>query len=159
MKRSLSMGAAAFCLMMLAGAGSAQAQTASASNPSSIQDAMQAAGFQAALSKGSDGDPMITSGASGSKFVVLFYGCTSNRNCTSIQFYAGFSDSKMTVGDMNEWNKSKRFGHAYIDKDGDPCIEMDLDLDSGGMSRALFQDNLSVWSDLVSRFKTKVRGG
>ena len=64
----------------------------------------------------------------------------------------------MTIGDMNEWNKAHRFSRAYIDKDGDPCIEGDLDLDSGGMSRALFLDNLETWGSLVGSFKAKVYG-
>jgi hypothetical protein len=134
----------------------AGAQSIITAEPATIQGLLQTKGYRAELSKDGAGDPMITSGVGGAKFAVLFYGCTNHLKCTSIQFYAGFKGTKATVGDMNEWNKAHRFSRAYIDKDGDPCIENDVDLDSGGLSRALFLDNLDTWGSLVGTFKAKV---
>ena len=97
---------------------------------------------------------MIRSALDGSSFAIIFYGCTKNRACQTIQFYAGFkSDGKVSIETMNEWNKAQRFGRAYIDKDKDPVIEMDVDLDDGGMSRALFEDHFEYWEMLVPEFK------
>jgi hypothetical protein len=158
MKPIHSLAAAAALSLTLAAAAPAQAQSLITPDPVAIQSILQSKGYRAELSKDNSGDPMITSGVGGAKFLVLFYGCTNHVKCTTIQFYAGFEGTKMTVGDMNEWNKAHRFSRAYIDKDGDPCIEGDLDLDSGGMPRALFLDNLDTWGSLVGSFKAKVYG-
>ena len=37
----------------------------------------------------------------------------------------------VTVQKVNEWNKTKRFSRAYLDSDGDPNVEWDVDLDGG----------------------------
>jgi hypothetical protein len=49
----------------------------------------------------------------------------------SLQAYAAFKSDKATLHNINEWNKTKRYSRAYIDKDGDPVIELDLDLVGG----------------------------
>lgn len=142
--------------LMLAGAAlaaPANAQLVSAANPESVASALRAQGYQAELTKDSDGDPMIRSGTGGTKFIILFFGCTANSNCATIQFYAGYSDVQVTHQRVNEWNKTRRFGRAYIDNEGDPVVEMDLDLDDGGMSRALFEDNVEFWTSVVDGYR------
>jgi hypothetical protein len=104
------------------------------------------------VSKGSDGDPMITGVSDGTKFLVFFYGCTNGANCESIQFYTGFMDTKMDAAKMNEWNAKYRFTRAYIDDEDDPVIQMDIDM-AGGMPRALLADNIEFWQLAVSGFQ------
>jgi len=153
MLRSLSMAAA----MLAAIAAPASAQMVSAADPASLVTVLQAKGYQAELTKSDDGDPMIRSAMDGSKFIILFYGCTKNRACQTIQFYAGFkSDGEVSIETMNEWNKENRFGRAYIDADKDPVVEMDVDLDDGGMSRALFEDVFEFWEVLMPDFKKTI---
>ena len=137
-------------------AGGAHAQTVTAANPQSVIAALQAGGYKAVLDKDSTGDPRIESAASGAKFLITFYGCTANRNCKTVTFYAGWTGTKATLGDMNEWNKNKRFSRAYIDKDGDPVIELDVDLDDGGMSQALFLDNIEFFEAAMGGFKKHI---
>ena len=136
---------------------SATAQTATASEPQSIVAALQAAGYAAQLDQPADGDPKIRSKSSGSSFTIFFYNCEKHRNCTTIQFYAGY-DTKTapTLEVINSWNREKRFARAYLDKSSDPVIEMDLDLDSGGMTRALFTDNLDTWTSLMAAFEKHI---
>lgn len=154
MFRSISIAAAALITTL---GTPAFAQMVSAADPASIVAAVQAMGYQAELTKDDDGDPLIRSALDGSKFAIIFYGCTKNRACQTIQFYAGFkSDENVSVETMNEWNKTKRFSRAYIDNDKDPVIEMDVDLDDGGMSRALFEDNFEFWSALMPQFKQAI---
>ncbi|MEP6785411.1 MAG: YbjN domain-containing protein [Sphingomonadales bacterium] len=133
--------------------GAAAAQTVTAATPQSVVAALQAGGYKAVLSKDSSGDPRVESAASGSKFVVTFYGCTKNVACKTVTFYAGWSGGKATQDQINEWNMNRRFSRAYIDKDGDPVIEFDVDLDDGGMSQALFVDNLQFWESAMGGFK------
>ncbi len=140
----------------LATATVAPAQMVTAANPQSVVAALQAGGYKAQLDKDSTGDPRITSAATGSRFVINFYGCTNNVQCKTLTFYAGWTGTKATVGDMNEWNKTKRFSRGYIDKDGDPVMEFDLDLDDGGMSTALFQDNVEFWEASMGAFKKHI---
>lgn len=150
------MKAAAFAAFAMASVP-ATAQTVTAGSPQGIVSALQSAGYQAELTKDSSGDPLIRSAASGARFSILFYGCTGGSGCTTVQFYAGFKSSgSVAVGKMNEWNRTKRFSRAYLDNDSDPCIEMDVNLDPGGMSRALFLDNLQVWSNSLGQFRTYI---
>ena len=134
----------------------AQAANVAATDPQSLVAALQGAGYKAALGKDNTGDPKITSATSGANFTINFYGCTKNVSCKTITFYAGWSGTKATVEMMNEWNKAKRFSRAYIDKDGDPVLELDVDLDDGGMSSALFIDNVEFWESVVGDFKKHI---
>jgi hypothetical protein len=52
----------------------------------------------------------------------------------SIQAYAGFAAAKATLEQVNVWNQTHRYSRAYIDAEGDPVIELDLDL-AGGVTR------------------------
>lgn len=49
----------------------------------------------------------------------------------TLQLYAGFSGQKVTLSKINEWNRTKRFAKAYLDKRDDPVIESDLELTGG----------------------------
>src|SRR5690606_12630359 len=134
-------GLAALALTTPAVAADVQAQ-----DPGSIVAAMQQAGYRAQLTTDDVGDPLIRSSSGGSDFLVYFYNCTDNTDCRTIQFYVGFSEpNSATIQSMNTWNKDNRFGRAYYD-DGIARLEMDLDLDDGGVSRALFEDNLEDWA-------------
>lgn len=146
----LSLAAA---VLALSSGGAASAQMVTAANPQSVVEALQAGGYKAVLGKDSSGDPRIESAASGAKFVVTFYGCTKNVACKTVTFYAGWTGGKSTLEQINEWNKNRRFSRAYKDKDGDPVIELDVDLDDGGMSQALFIDNVQFWESAIGGFK------
>jgi len=135
----------------------AMADEVRSDDPSSLVRAMQAGGYRAELTKDNSGDPMIKSSSSGSDFAILFYGCKSNRNCTTIQFFAGFKDpDNGSLSALNKWNADNRFGRAYQSDSGSARIEYDLDLDVGGMSQALFRDNLDVFAALMDRYRKYV---
>lgn len=53
---------------------------------------------------------------------------------------------------MNSYAAENRFGRIYLDKDRDPVIEMDVDLEAGGMSKELFMDNLAYWEAIMVGF-------
>lgn len=76
-------------------------------------------------------------------------------NMESIQFYVAFSDSKATLNKVNTWNKEKKYSRSYLDNDGDPVLELDLDL-AGGVTRERIVDflltcrvSLSAWKPAV----------
>ena len=137
-------------------AGAAQAQMVTAQNPQSIVNALQNAGYKAELSKDGTGDPLIKSSSGGSSFAVFFFGCTKNVDCATIQFFAGYTDKKVTLSQMNDWNSKKRFGRAYVADSGAARIEMDVDLDDGGVSAKLFEDNVEFWVVTMSAFEKHI---
>ncbi len=141
---------------MAALTGTAQAGQVRGQDPSSLVFALQNGGYKAILSKDSTGDPRIESASSGAKFYINFYGCKQNINCTTITLYSAWSKKDVSMSQMNDWNKAKRFSRVYIDKDGDPAMEFDVDLDDGGMSEALFIDNIQFWELSIANFKKHI---
>jgi hypothetical protein len=147
--------AAAVGLLCLA--APAQAQMVRAQNPQSLVDALQSGGYAARLGVDKVGDPMITSGASGTTFQIFFYNCTDHRECATITFHSGYDlNASPSLDSINEWNKGKRFGRAYLDSENDPILEMDVDLDDGGLSRLLFIDNIEFWTTILGQFETHI---
>jgi hypothetical protein len=143
------LGAAVAALLLAA--SPAAAQMVRGQDPQSVVEAMRAAGFTADLGVDKVGDPKIDSSISDTKFVTFFY------NCTTIQCHSGHAmRGKVTLEQINEWNRSQRFGRAFIDKEGDPVLEMDVDLDDGGLSRELFVDNLEFWHTVVGKFEKHI---
>lgn len=143
-------------LVALAIGGAAQAEAVSATNPQSVATAMQNAGYKATLTKDNTGDPLINSSSGGSNFSVFFFGCTKNVDCRTIQFFAGYTDRKPTLSQMNDWNSKKRFARGYIADSGAARVEMDVDLDDGGMSTKLFEDNLEFWVSIMAAFEKHI---
>jgi hypothetical protein len=78
------------------------------------------------------------------------------RNCESIQFSAGWDlDEGVSLKTLNTWNRKKRFGKGYADKEGDPFLEMNINMD-GGLPLATFLDTLSWWATGVDKFTKHV---
>ncbi|MDQ7070451.1 MAG: YbjN domain-containing protein [Rhodobacterales bacterium] len=119
-----------------------------------VMTRMQKFGFIASMEADSDGDPKIVSRVSDTKFRVYFYGCENNDNCSSLHFRAGYDLANgITASKMNEWNREKRFAKAYIDDEGDPFLEMDVNLDFEGVGDENFEDSLDWWRLLVEDFE------
>jgi opacity protein-like surface antigen len=147
---------AAAMLAVLFSAG-AQAQMVTAQNPASLVGALQGAGYRAELTKDSQGDPMINSASSGSNFVVYFYGCTNNIDCKTIQFMSSYKTEKIPeLSLINDWNRRKRFARAWIENNGKTYLAMDVDIDDGGISSKLFEDNLEFWVSLMASFEKHI---
>jgi hypothetical protein len=100
------------------------------------------------------GDPKVSSRVSDTKFSVYFYGCQDNDNCSSILIKAGYDlNNGISALKINEWNREKRFAKAYIDDEGDPFLEMDINLDFDGVGNKNFEDTLDWWRLLVEDFE------
>ncbi|MFC1660765.1 YbjN domain-containing protein [Gemmatimonadota bacterium] len=67
-------------------------------------------------------------------FRVQFYFYSGGE---SIQFHWAAAGTKATMEKVNKWNKEKRFSCAYLDEDGDPHLELDLDLEGGVTEEAV----------------------
>jgi hypothetical protein len=130
----------------------------SAKDPQTLVKALQAKGFQAQLTT-AGGEPAIKSGAGGTQFTIFFENCTDGKDCTTVTFFTGFTDLEATLDRVNEWNRSSRFAHAYIDKEDDPVLRMDVDLDHDGIPVANFNEYLDVWSSLAPKYANFLRTG
>jgi len=150
--RSLIVGGA----LALALALPAQAQTLlTGADTDEILNA--ARGYGSARFVEEDGDPpQITGKIEGVTYQVYFQNCSDNSNCEDINFYLGLADTKLSLEKINEWNYGKRFGRAYIDQDGDACVEMDLDL-VNGVTPDYMDGQFGLWSQVMSEFLDFVR--
>ena len=62
----------------------------------------------------------------------------------------GRSAASITVAKVADWNRTKRFGRAYID--GDKLyVEMDMDVERGATTEAL-ANNFDRWVAVLEQF-------
>jgi hypothetical protein len=147
----------AIAIALAAWAAPAGAQMVRAQDPQSLVKALTAAGYAAQLSTDKGGEPMITSAVNGTNFQIFFYNCTAHKDCATVQFNSGYDlSSRMDVERINDWNTHNRFGRAFLDKDRDPILQMDVDLDDGGVSPALFIDNIEFWKSILADFEVAI---
>lgn len=134
--------------------GIVQAQSLQASDPAGIAAVVQDMGYRASTEVDGKGDPIIRSSAAGVNFSIRFFGCTDNRDCQSIQLSTGFNLSNpTTAAAMNEWNREWRYGSAWIDDEGDPYLQYDINMGGGGLSADHFKNVLVLWESLLGDFQ------
>ena len=131
--RSLRWLAVAACAIVLAAPVSAQ-QTRDRITAEQLTGLLRDKGMEGKVNE--RGNVVVSNG--GSKIVFFISGQT-------MQAWYGLGGTNATVNTVNEWNKTKRFGRAYIDAENDPCVELDYDLE-GGVS----DDSIKVWFDTVT---------
>lgn len=117
--------------------------------------AMQEYGVRAKLGKDDLGDPQIDSALAGANFQVRFYDCEKAR-CGSLQFLSGFDlDEAMSLEEANDWNRTMRYGSVYLDDEGDPYLQMDIDV-TRGISKEQLAEWIAVWEEVLGRFKEQI---
>ncbi len=136
-------------------ASPAHAELVNAKNPQAIKAIVESQGWPATLITKPDESPYLESNRNGLKFLVLFMNCDDEeKNCKTLQFYMGFSDAKdVSLDKLNTWNKDKRFARAYRDDEGDPVLEMDVDLDFAGIPRENVGESFNTWASLMDSFR------
>lgn len=135
----------------------AQAQTVTASDPSSVVQALEAAGLPARQTVDELGEPQIDSNVGDTNFSIFFFDCTNGRDCRSIQFHASYEHPVPAASVFDIWNRDVRYGRAFVSERGHPTMEMDVNLDApGGISRALFRDSLDLFVVLVGMFEQRI---
>jgi hypothetical protein len=83
----------------------------------------------------------------------------TQRNCKSIQFHSGFTAEKPVTQDgLHQYNRDHRFGRAFLDSDGQPAIQYDINLGKGGVSEELLLDNVELWEVMIEIFGDFVFG-
>ncbi|MEM6487587.1 MAG: YbjN domain-containing protein [Pseudomonadota bacterium] len=153
MRITTAVMAAALAVAVAAPAG---AQTFSRTNGDILAGMLSDLGYRAELTSDDRGDPLVHSSTGGVNFSIYFYGCSDNKDCTSIQYAAGFeNDGNRDQAMMNNWNMTKRFGTAYVSDNGDVWLEYDINMD-GGITRANMEDTLGLWEDVLGQFTSHI---
>lgn len=147
---------AATALAALIYSNAANAQTITLREPEMIAELLRVEGYEATIDPVKpDEDPIITGTKDGVKFGVYFSNCEKGKECQSVELYSGFKDHKLSHESINQWNREKRFVRAYLDKQSDAVLSMDVNVEPGGMERKLFVDNLEIWWSLLSQFEER----
>lgn len=76
-------------------------------------------------------------------------------NYSRILYRFALAGTSATLRDVNEWNRTKLFTRAYLDNDGDPVLEMDVDLD-GGVTIARIKDSIRTYNVSLAAFLREV---
>jgi len=80
---------------------------------------------------------------------------TIEKDKKSIMVGDGWSGTNVDLRKVNEWNRDKKYSRAYIDDEGDPVLELDLDL-TGGVTVARIKDFLRTVRTSLSYFFREV---
>ena len=144
--------------LMLILAAPAAAEMVTARDPAAIAALLKDKGYRAEIVEGAD-STYVRTADSGVPVTIFFMSCEGRTNCSTIQFYTGFTDAKnVPLERINEWNKTRRFARAYIDNEGDPVIEMDVDMDFQGIARENFYGNLDIFLSSIPKFREHLAG-
>ena len=117
-------------------------------------------GFGAArIGRSGDETPMIDGRIDGTPFAVFFYECNDEKaECRSVSFSARWAVSGISLETVNEWNRVSRFGRAYLDGEGRPVLEYDVNL-FGSVTEANFEDYVDWWRIVLESFEAVVDEG
>lgn len=131
-------------------AGPGQVAIVRGADPATILDLARKRG-DARLSADDHGDPLVEAIVGGRPYDITFYECTDNVDCRSVMLRAAFRARGQTGGEMADWNRTERFGKAYLDAQGNPVIEMNVNM-AGGVTLANLEDTLTRWQTTLDAF-------
>ena len=101
----------------------------------------------------STGDPMLSGQMGETSYAVFFYGCTDGADCQTIQMMSSWvNPGEVNIDTVNTWNREKRFGKAYLDDEGDPVLEMNVNL-FAGVSETNLSDTFDWWRVVLDVFE------
>ncbi len=142
-------------LVPLPETAAAQLVFASGSDVERVLEIAKAHG-EATLGKDSDGDPQIKVKSPRANWSIAFYGCDKGENCKTIQLHYGIAtQDKVAPAKVNDWNRTKRWAKAYIDKDNDPNISYDINT-RYGVTQAGLNATIANFVAQIEDFKAAV---
>jgi Putative bacterial sensory transduction regulator len=158
--RSILLRSSMFAAAAVAVSAPAHAELVTPKSPEVIAGLIRSMGMPAKVVSKPGENPYIESKYSGLVYLVFFMTCDdSNKNCKTIQYYMGYSDAKETsLEKINDWNRDHRFARAYRDNEGDPVLEMDIDLDFAGLPRENVIESLRTWQSLMDQYQKHLFG-
>lgn len=107
----------------------AMAETFKKISTDQLERLMKAEGYSTKRDK--DGDLVWTS--DGMRWMVVV---SPKGNAITVRFTV---TDKASLERVNEWNRTKSFSRSFLDKDGDPALELDIEL-NGGVEKERIHD-------------------
>ena len=162
----MSRYAAAFVFMLVATLAVSRGSAVAGPLPSwgvtldEVADVMRAKGLPVSIV--ADGEvgaaaQAIVSTHNGISYRVRLYTC--KERCTWLAFSANWDTNyTITCDHINSWNKTKGFGYAYIDSQGDAHIDMDVDVQRGATTESI-DNNFDRWLLMLVTYKRFVDSG
>jgi hypothetical protein len=129
-----------------------------AAEPARIADAVRAYGRPAALETDEAGEPTIATGFGGVRGRIWFYDCdNAGKDCVGLQFQIGITTvRKLTLQQVNGFNRGRRFATLSLDDEGDPILTHDLSMARPGISAASFRDTLQLFDTQAGELRKLV---
>jgi hypothetical protein len=146
--------ALALVLALVAAPGAAE-DLVTAGDPGKILEIARGFG-SAELETGAEGAPMIRGRMNGKRYSIFFNDCTDGADCGTIQFWTYMAAPPDALAAVNDWNRDYRFAEAYLDRDGDVSIEMDVNL-WGGVSPRNLDDTFDWWRLVLEQARRSFR--
>lgn len=104
------------------------------------------------LGQDDNGDPLVSGKINGIGYEIIFYGCDSGKDCEDILFKAQWRGAKLSADKINEWNRDRKFGKAFVDDDNILTVDMAVNLHYG-VSAKNFADTFDYWNRVTGEFK------
>jgi hypothetical protein len=146
--------AAALASLALTAASAGALEIVDATSPQKLLPAFAKFGA-AEVTADDSGDPLIKGSIDGITYLVFFYGCTDHAGCKNLTFTASWDFDGVDADAVNTWNRTMRFGKAFLDEEGDPAIQMSVNLDYG-VTVENFADTVDWWRVVLNQFRDQV---
>lgn len=129
-----------------------------AAEPAAIAQAIRFYGRPAQLETDEGGEPTIATGFGGIRARIWFYDCDeAGKNCVGLQFQLGIGTvRKLTLSQVNDFNRGRRFATLSLDEEGDPILTHDLSMARPGISAASFRDTLQLFDTQAAELRQMV---
>jgi len=116
------------------------------SNPQDILEIAKGHG-SAVWETSGNSNPVIRGRMNGTLYFVLFSGCNNGKNCKEIGLITFFAGEKISLRNVNKWNKENLYGKLYFGEDGVLNLKMAVNLNYGVSWKNL--DDTFVWWRIV----------
>jgi hypothetical protein len=113
-------------------------------------------GYRAQMETADDGSPRLRSSSDGINFTIAFLGCEGG-DCRAIMFTSSFRmDSPPTVEAINDWNRTRNVGTAYLAGNGQPGLIFFIPME-GGISLTAFDYAFESWRVALADYAREIR--
>lgn len=155
--RSVTLAAGAWAVLGLP-VGAQSVQLGGVVTGNDIQRVQELAQAYGAVERRQDDDgTWLRTEFDGLVYTISFLNCNDqNLNCTSVQFRAWWTtEGRITLEQVNQWNRDRRFSAAYLDSNNNATIEWDMTL-AGGVTAVNFDDGIQWWHTVLRQFRDEV---
>jgi hypothetical protein len=111
-----------------------EANLIDASNPAAVLEVARGFGSAELKLRKEGGAPVISGRAEGIRYTLNFYGCEEGKGCKNLGFSSAWKkvdENPVSLEAINAFNAYKRWGKGYLDDEGDPVLNMDVEIEHG----------------------------